>query len=124
MQDTEFGVSEAFDEYAVEFEVEPFIEEDEIFSEIEPEDGFEGDFDLDIELSDEVKMPQKREEIPNHDLRLLNAYFKEIGTESLLTRGREVKIALKIKRCKTRAKEIQRTIDGILGKGSGQSAKS
>jgi RNA polymerase primary sigma factor len=124
MQDTEFGVSEAFDEYAVEFEVEPFIEEDEIFSEIEPEDGFEGGFDLDIELSDEVKMPQKREEIPNHDLRLLNAYFKEIGTESLLTRGREVKIALKIKRCKTRAKEIQRTIDGILGKGSGQSAKS
>ena len=64
MQDTEFGVGEAFEEYAAAFEVEPFIEENEIFSEIEPEDGFEGDFDLDIELSDEVKIPQKKEEIP------------------------------------------------------------
>jgi RNA polymerase primary sigma factor len=123
MQDTEFGVGEAFEEYAA-FEVEPFIEENEIFSEIEPEDGFEGDFDLDVEPSDEIKVPQKKEEIPGHDLRLLNAYFREIGTESLLTRDREVKIALKIKRCKARAKEIQETINEILGKGLRQSAKS
>jgi RNA polymerase primary sigma factor len=123
MQDTEFGVGEAFEEYSA-FEVEPFIEENEIFSEIEPEDGFEGDFDLDVEPSDEIKVPQKKQEIPGHDLRLLNAYFREIGTESLLTRDREVKIALKIKRCKARAKEIQETINKILGKGLRQSAKS
>ncbi len=123
MQDTEFGVGEAFEEYGA-FEVEPFIEENEIFSEIEPEDGFEGDFDLDVELSDEIKVPQKKEEIPSHDLRLLNAYFREIGTESLLTRDREVKIALKIKRCKARAKEIQETINKILSKGLQQNAKS
>lgn len=123
MRDTEFGVGEAFDEYAV-LEIEPLIEENEIIGRIEPEYGFEENFDLDVELSDGVKTPQKRGEIPNHDLRLLNAYFKEIGTESLLTRDREVKIALKIKKCKTRAKETQRTIDGVLGKGSGQSAKS
>ncbi|MER3447146.1 MAG: hypothetical protein C4291_10005 [Candidatus Dadabacteria bacterium] len=115
MRDIEFGIGEAF-------EVEPFIEGNEIFIEIEPEDGFV-DSDLDIELSDEVKTPQKREEIPNHDLRLLNSYFKGIGTESLLTKDREVKIALKIKRCKARAREIQRTIDGILGKGSSRSTK-
>lgn len=124
MQETEFCVGEVFEEYAAAFEVEPLIEENEIFREIEPEDGLEGGFDLDIELSDEVKIPQKKEEIPNHDLRLLNAYFKEIGTKPLLTRDQEVKIALKIKRCKTRAEEIQRTIDGNLGKGSRQSAKS
>ena len=53
MQDTEFGVGEAFEEYA-EFEVEPFIEDNQNFSEIELEDGLEGEFDLDIELSDEV----------------------------------------------------------------------
>ena len=123
MRDREFSVGEVFDEYTA-YEVEPFIEEKEILSEIELEDGIEGDFDHGIEPSDEVKMPQKREEILNHDLRLLNAYFKEIGTESLLTRDKEVKIALKIKKCKARVNEIQRTIDEILGKLSGQSAKS
>jgi DNA-directed RNA polymerase sigma subunit (sigma70/sigma32) len=125
MQDTEFSVSEAFEEYVAVFEVEPFVEENGIFVGIEPEDGFEGDFDLGIEPPEEIKITQKREEIPNHDLRLLNTYFKEIGTESLLTRDGEVKIALKIKRCKTKAKEIQRTIDGILSsKGLGRRTKS
>ncbi len=125
MQDTEFSVGEAFEEYVAVFEVEPFVEENGIFVGIEPEDGFEGDFDLGIEPPEEIKITQKREEIPNHDLRLLNAYFKEIGTESLLTRDGEVKIALKIKRCKTKAKEIQRIIDGILSsKGLGRRTKS
>jgi RNA polymerase sigma factor (sigma-70 family) len=123
MQDTKFSVDEVFDEYT-EFEVEPFIEDNQGFSEIDHENGFEGKFDLDIETSDGIKIAQKREEIPNHDLRLLNAYFKEIGTESLLTRDKEIKIALKIKKCKSRAKEIQRTIYETLGTGSDQSVKS
>jgi len=124
MQDTEFGVGEAFEEYAAAFEVKPFIEENGIFGEIEPEDSIEGDIDLVMEPSDYAKMSPKREEILNQDLRLLNAYFKEIGTESLLTRDKEVKIALKIRKCKARVNEIQRTIDEILSKLSSQSVKS
>jgi RNA polymerase primary sigma factor len=123
MQDTEFGVSEAFEEYA-EFEIDPFIEDDAIFSEIESEDGFEESFSLDIEPSEEIKMPQKKEDIPNHDLRLLNAYFKEIGTEPLLTRKREIEVAVKIRKCRARVKEIQGVINRILSGENGRNVKS
>lgn len=123
MRDRELSVGGVFDEYTA-YEVAPFIEDKEAFGEIEPEDSIEGDFDLGIEPSDEARMSQKREEILNQDLRLLNAYFKEIGTESLLTRDKEVKIALKIRKCKARVNEVQRTIDEILGKLSSQSVKS
>jgi RNA polymerase sigma factor (sigma-70 family) len=123
MRDRELSVGGVFDEYTA-YEVAPFIEDKEAFGEIEPEDSFEGDFDLGIEPSDEARTSQKRQEILNQDLRLLNAYFKEIGTESLLTRDKEVKIALKIRKCKARANEVQRTIDEILGKLSSQSVKS
>ncbi len=123
MRDRELSVGGVFDEYTA-YEVAPFIEDKEAFGEIEPDDSIEGDFDLGIEPSDEARMSQKREEILNQDLRLLNAYFKEIGTESLLTRDKEVKIALKIRKCKARVDEVQRTIDEILGKLSSQSVKS
>ena len=123
MRDRELNVGGVFDEYTA-YEVAPFIEDKEVFGEIEPEDSIEGDFDVGIEPSDEARMSQKREEILNQDLRLLNAYFKEIGTESLLTRDKEVKIALKIRKCKARVNEVQRTIDEILSKLSSQSVKS
>src|SRR3990170_557399 len=85
-----------------------YIEDEEISPTIESDEGFEGDLSLDEEDSEEVKPPDKTEEIQNHDLRLLNDYFKEIGSLPLLTPKEEVEVAAKIKRCEIRAKEMKR----------------
>src|SRR3990172_11389321 len=51
-----------------------YIEDEEISPTIETGEGVEGELNLNEEDSEEVKLPDKSEEIPNHDLRLLNDY--------------------------------------------------
>lgn len=101
-----------------------YIEDEEIFPTIESDEGFKGEFNLDEKDAKEIKLPDKTEEIQNHDLRLLNDYFKEIGSLSLLTARQEVEVAAKIRRCETRAKEIKRVIEGILGRRIGGDIRS
>jgi hypothetical protein len=45
----------------------------------------------------------------NQELRLVNAYFKEVGTESLLTRREEIEIAAKMKECEAHSLRIKKT---------------
>ena len=92
-----------------------YIEDEEILPTIVSDEGFEGEINLDEEDAKEVKLPDKTEEIQNHDLRLLNDYFKEIGPLSLLTSKEEVEVAAKIRKCETRAKEIKMVIERIIG---------
>lgn len=83
---------------------------------IEAEGYFEEDLNLDVERSEKLKIPQRNEEITNQDLRLINVYFKEIGTEPLLAPTEEIELAAKLRKCETKAKEIQRVIARILGR--------
>ena len=92
-----------------------YIEDEDILPTIVSDEGFEGEINLDEEDAKEVKLPDKTEEIQNHDLRLLNDYFKEIGPLSLLTSKEEVEVAAKIRKCETRAKEIKMVIERIIG---------
>jgi RNA polymerase primary sigma factor len=62
---------------------------------------------------------QSKEKIPNQDLKLMHAYFKEVGAEPLLTPTEEIKVAAKIRKCKIREKEIQMIIEKILGRSLG-----
>jgi DNA-directed RNA polymerase sigma subunit (sigma70/sigma32) len=119
--DTEF--SQTFAEYT-SGEVDYLIEDEEIFNSTESKGNFEEGFELDIEPSEEAKTSQKEERFPNHDLRLLNAYFKELGTEPLLTPRGEVEVAAKIRKCEMMAKEIQKVIERIIGKRLGRDIKS
>lgn len=119
LRDTEFD--EIPDEYTAT-RANSITQDEGIFTTIEHEDGFEMEFNLGVEPS-EVKAPEKKEEIPNRDLRLLKAYFKEIGTEPLLTPTEEIEISAKIIKCETRAKEIQKTIERNLGKEHGLSSR-
>jgi RNA polymerase primary sigma factor len=57
--------------------------------------------------------------IQDQDLRLINSYFKEVGSEPLLTPGEEVEIASKIKRCESRSEKILKVIEGIIGRRLG-----
>ena len=101
-----------------------YIEDEEILPTIVSDEGFEGEINLGEEDAKEVKHPDKTEEIKNHDLRLLNDYFKEIGPLSLLTSKEEVEVAAKIRKCETRAKEIKMVIERIIGKEIGGDIRS
>ena len=101
-----------------------YIEDEEISPTIMSDEGFEDEFNLDEEDARGVKLPGKTEEIQNHDLRLLNDYFKEIGSLSLLTAREEVEVAAKIRKCETRAKEIKMIIERIIGKKIGGDIRS
>ncbi len=52
----------------------------------------------------------------NQELRLVNAYFKEVGTEALLTRREEVEIAAKMKECEAHSLRIKKAIGRLLGR--------
>ena len=52
----------------------------------------------------------------NQELRLVNAYFKEVGTETLLKAEDEINIAAKIKECELQSKIIIKGIQNITGK--------
>jgi RNA polymerase sigma factor (sigma-70 family) len=52
----------------------------------------------------------------NPELRLVNAYFKEVGTEALLTRREEVEIAAKMKECEAHSLRIKKAIGRLLGR--------
>ena len=54
----------------------------------------------------------------NNELRLVNAYFKEVGCETLLKAKEEIEIAAKIKECETQAEIIINTIEKVTGKNS------
>lgn len=120
MQDTEFN--QIFDKY-ITYKIVPFVENGEIPDTIELEDGFEEDFNLDVE-PEKVQTPKKNEEITNQDLRFINAYFKELSSEPLLTPRDEIEIAAKIRKCEIRAEEIQKIIERALGRRLGQDIRS
>ncbi len=105
----------AFDKY-IPGEFEYILDDEEAIDSIESKGSSEEGFNIEFELSEEVKTSQEKEEFSNHDLRLLNDYFKELGTEPLLTPKEEVKTAAKIRKCKIRLKEIKKVIEKTIGK--------
>lgn len=59
----------------------------------------------------------KQRVIPDEDYKLLQSYFREVGTESLLTATDELRIATKIKKYNARARKLEVMI-GKLAEGS------
>jgi RNA polymerase primary sigma factor len=52
----------------------------------------------------------------NQELRLVNDYFKEVGTEALLKAKEEIQVAAKIKECQSQAEMVRKAIQEIVGK--------
>jgi len=76
-------------------------------------DSVREDF-MESEVDYEIK-PKKNEKKENnykfnHELRLVNAYFKEVGSETLLKAKDEINIAAKIKECELQAKIVIKVI--------------
>lgn len=53
---------------------------------------------------------------PDEEFRLLQVYFKEMGTEPLLTPKEEIEVSAKIKRCETKAAEVRMFMETIFEK--------
>lgn len=58
----------------------------------------------------------KQRVIPDEDYRLLQSYFKEVGTESLLSASEELRIATKIKKYNARARKLEAFINELTEK--------
>ena len=86
------------------------------FTPLESADYFDGNLNLYIEPTEEIRIIDGDSEIPNHDLRLINAYFKEVSTEPLLSPKEEIEVAAKIRKCEARAREMQRVIERNLSR--------
>src|SRR3989304_547546 len=56
---------------------------------------------------------------PDEEFRLLQVYFREMGTEPLLTPKEEVEVSAKIKKCEARAREVKKILEKILDKKLG-----
>ena len=52
----------------------------------------------------------------NHELRLVNDYFKEVGMESIMSADEELRNAAKIKECGAEKQRIEKRIGHILGR--------
>lgn len=98
------SIAESFDQDELE-DVEVFFDEEEQLAE-EPEQN------ISAKTSDDAEISQ--------DLRLVNAYFKEVSTEALLAPHEEAHVAAKIKCCEDRARAVRRKIEKILGKRVGE----
>jgi len=61
---------------------------------------------------------------PDEEFRLLQVYFKEMGTEPLLTPKEEVEVSAKIKKCEVKAAEAKMFIESIFEKSLTQSLQN
>lgn len=102
----DFGTSQA--ESIVESFDRDELDEVEIYFDDETQPIEDSDQNVQAASSDEQEISQ--------DLRLVNAYFKEVSTEALLAPHEEAHVAAKIKCCEERAKVIKKKIEKILGK--------
>lgn len=98
---------EVLDDYNI---AEPGLIE-EIFPHLDPEIG------LDRESTVRIKGVDEKGGNLDQDLRLVNAYFKEVSSEQLLTPEQEIDISSNIKGFENKANRIKRFIEKEIGIG-------
>ncbi|MBI4228859.1 MAG: sigma-70 family RNA polymerase sigma factor [Deltaproteobacteria bacterium] len=85
------------------------------FSSFEWDVDLKGESEIDFEMFDRMERTEKGDGLANKDLRLINAYFKEVGAVPLLSHEKEAQVAAKIKKCEEMAKGIKRLIGREYG---------
>ena len=89
-----------------------FIQEEDALVSLDIEDGFVDavDADSDFESGDLsfVETDEEEEyEVPDEQFRLLYVYFKDMANETLLSSKEEVEVSATIKKCETKARDIE-----------------
>jgi RNA polymerase nonessential primary-like sigma factor len=88
---------------------------DEVYSSFESEGVLGSEPGMDVETFDTTQKSEQLDRFTRKDLRLINAYFKEVGTVPLLSHEKEVEVAAKIKKCEEMAKGVERLIRKEIG---------
>lgn len=105
------------------------IEQDEMFL-IEMDENIISELSKsNLELKDESAKKEESEQeskqwTPDEEFRLLQVYFKEMGTEPLLTPKEEIEVSAKIKRCEARAAEMRYVLESIFEKRLGKALQN
>lgn len=123
------GLTDAFEDSPV-YEFEETYEQREVFKPIESEDEFLSDDAPDSELEIRIETQKTgplqgngKERAPDEDFRLLQSYMKDVGGEHLFTPKKEIEFAAKIRNCETRIREIEATLEKLLGKSLEECSK-
>ena len=101
------------------------IEQDEMFL-IEMDENIISELSKsNLELKDNTEKKEESEQekkqwTPDEEFRLLQVYFKEMGTEPLLTPKEEIEVSAKIKRCEARAAETRYMLESLFEKRLGK----
>ena len=102
---------EVFDEFT-KIQFDSF---DEASSSLESEGVFGSGPGMDVETFDTTQRSEQLDRFRQNDLRLINAYFKEVGTVPMLSHEKEVEVAAKIKKCEEMAQGVERLIRKEIG---------
>jgi len=100
---------------------EDYSNEDNLFKEKIDEQLISELSDKEVDIKDNISKEDTSEgETPkftlDEEFRLLQLYFKEMGTEPLLTPKEEVEVSAKIKRCESKAAEAKRFMEAVFEK--------
>ena len=104
-------LEEIFDE----FTRTQFDEFEEAFTSFESDGVLGREPAIDLETFDMTERSETADRFGNNDLRLLNAYFKDVGAVPLLSHDKEVEVAAKIKKCEEMARGVKGLIRTEIG---------
>jgi len=85
----------------------PLDIDEKIMSEVD-----DSEFDIQSDTAKgEIGANKKKEWTPDDEFRLLQVYFREMGTERLLSSKEEVEVSAKIKKCEARARDAKKILE-------------
>ena len=119
-------IQNSFDDYSKEAQS---LDRDNIFREDIDENLLSEITETEVDLKENISKQdtphdEKPKFTPDEEFRLLQVYFKEMGTEPLLTPKEEVEVSAKIKRCETKAAEAKIFIESIFEKSLSRSLRN
>jgi len=106
----------SLDDYSIE---SPDIDQNDDFPDNLDDELVADLSEVGVDLKDESSKDESSENeapkfTPDEEFRLLQVYFKEMGTEPLLTPKEEIEVSAKIKRCEEKAAEARMFVEAIF----------
>lgn len=101
-------------------EIDNMVDDQNVFLSIDMDESMisdlnESDYKLQLELSKEdIYYNNKRRLTPDDEFRLLQIYFREMGSEPLLSPKQEIEVSAKIKKCEQSARRGKEWIEAVL----------
>ena len=124
--DSAKSLKNSFEDYSKEAQTldQDVVFQDEIDEKVITELS-EKELDLKENISKEDTSDKDKQKFtPDEEFRLLQVYFKEMGTEPLLTPKEEIEVSAKIKRCEIKAAQAKIFIESIFEKSLSKSLQN